>query len=176
MRYGIKSGALFSEENQIVLATIKSTLCGSEITIYASDGSVLLKADVRNSCIDQKASGGVRRKVYVLENQWGETAATGRPGYAEGDDPAVVGWPVHRLPRTDHAEILWEGRQWRLSMRSSRRYTLTDEENREVLSVRHKGVLGGWTLEDSFGFDCGMLCGLFIFCRYIEQENELMLV
>ena len=176
MRYTIKSGMLFSEENHVELAKIKSTLGSSEKAIYAPDGRRLLTADARSSYTGKKTSGDVRMKEYMLKNQEGEAIATGRPGYAEGDDPAVVGWPIHRLPRTDHAEILWRGRQWLLIMRSSRYYALSDDENREVLSIRHRGGLGGWTLEDHYGFDCGMLCGLFVFCRYIEQENELLLV
>ena len=40
----------------------------------------------------------------------------------------------------------------------------------------HRGIAGGWTLEDNCGFSPEMLCGIFIFCRYIEQENEFMIV
>ena len=29
---------------------------------------------------------------------------TGRPGYAEGEDPLVTGWPICRLPRVDHGK------------------------------------------------------------------------
>ena len=36
--------------------------------------------------------------------------------------------------------------------------------------------MGGWLFHDDHGFAPEVLCGIFAFCRYIEQENEFLIV
>lgn len=47
---------------------------------------------------------------------------------------------------------------------------------REVVHILHRGIMGGWTIEDETGLLPKNLCGLFVFCRYLERENEFMTV
>ena len=52
-----------------------------------------------------------------------------------------------------------------------------DVRNREyLLTDNEKGIAGGWIVEDICGFVPEIICGIFIFCRYIEQENEFLIV
>ena len=103
-------------------------------------------------------------------------ACDARPGYAEGDDPGVVGWPICRMPRVDHANIVVNGEEYLLTMHNSQNYSLLNTRNSEVLRIMHKGIAGGWIVEDICGLVPEIICGIFIFCRYIEQENEFLIV
>ncbi|MBQ4552448.1 MAG: hypothetical protein IJA59_05820 [Clostridia bacterium] len=68
------------------------------------------------------------------------------------------------------------GEEYLLTMHNSQNYSLTNNGNSEVLCIKHKGIAGGWTVEDICGFAPEIICGIFIFCRYIEQENEFLIV
>ncbi|MBC8576279.1 hypothetical protein H8717_07655 [Oscillospiraceae bacterium BX1] len=68
------------------------------------------------------------------------------------------------------------GEEYLLTMHNSQNYSLTNNDNSEVLRIMHKGIVGGWTVEDHCGFAPEILCGIFAFCRYIEQENEFLIV
>ena len=72
------------------------------------------------------------------------------------------------MPRVDHANIVVNGEEYLLTMHNSQNYSLLNTCNSEVLRIMHKGIAGGWIVED--------ICGIFIFCRYIEQENEFLIV
>ena len=61
-------------------------------------------------------------------------------------------------------------------MHNSQNYSLINAHNSEVLRIMHKGIAGGWAVEDICGFVPEIICGIFIFCRYIEQENEFLIV
>ena len=63
-----------------------------------------------------------------------------------------------------------------LRMHNSQNYTMKDIHDADVLRIMHRGLIGGWLLEDRCGFAPETLCGLFIFCRYIELENEFIIV
>ena len=41
---------------------------------------------------------------------------------------------------------------------------------------KHRGLIGGWTVEDDAGFTPEILCALFTFSRYLEHENEFVVV
>lgn len=67
-----------------------------------------------------------------------------------------------------NANIVVNGEEYLLTMHNSQNYSLINAHNSEVLRIMHKGIAGGWAVED--------ICGIFIFCRYIEQENEFLVV
>ena len=68
------------------------------------------------------------------------------------------------------------GEEYLLTMHNSQNYSLINAHNSEVLRIMHKGIAGGWAVEDICGFVPEIICGIFIFCRYIEQENEFLVV
>jgi len=118
----------------------------------------------------------VRNREYILTDNGNQLICSARPGYADGDDPNVVGWPICRMPRVDHANIVVNSEEYFLTMHNSQNYSLINAHNSEVLRIMHKGIAGGWAVEDHSGFTPENICGIFIFCRYIEQENELLIV
>ena len=175
MQYTIKSGVLYNE-TQTALAKIKSALLGPQRKIFSITNETLLTADIRYLDESKASSGDVRNREYILTDTKNQLIGSAHPGYAEGDDPNVVGWPICRMPRVDHADLVMNGKEFLLTMHNSQNYSLMDIGSSEVLRIMHKGIAGGWSVEDCYGFAPEILCSIFIFGRYIEQENEFLIV
>lgn len=176
MKYTIKAGVLYKNESQLALARIKSALLGPQRKILSIAGELLLTADARYLDESKASSGDVRNREYLLTDNENQLVGSARPGYADGDDPDVVGWPICRMPGVDHDNIVVNGEEYLLTMHNSQNYSLLNTCNSEVLRIMHKGIAGGWIVEDICGFVPEIICGIFIFCRYIEQENEFLIV
>ena len=176
MKYTIKAGVLYKNESQLALARIKSALLGPQRKILSIAGELLLTADVRYLDESKASSGDVRNREYILTDTKNQLIGSAHPGYAEGDDPNVVGWPICRMPRVDHADLVMNGKEFLLTMHNSQNYSLMDTNDLEVLCIMHKGIAGGWMVESNCGFAPEIICGIFTFCRYIEQENEFLIV
>lgn len=95
----------------------------------------------------------------------GSICAVGCPEYAEGDNPDVIGWPVCRLPRVDHAKLTMDQNEYKIIMHNSQNYAVTDTKGTEVLRIMHKGITGRWSIEDDHKFKPELICGMFVFCR-----------
>ena len=175
MQYTIKSGVLYNE-TQTALAKIKSALLGPQRKIFSITNETLLTADIRYLDESKASSGDVRNREYILTDTKNQLVGSAHPGYAEGDDPNVVGWPICRMPRVDHADLVMNGKEFLLTMHNSQNYSLMDTNDLEVLCIMHKGIAGGWMVESNCGFAPEIICGIFTFCRYIEQENEFLIV
>ena len=72
--------------------------------------------------------------------------------------------------------LMIQNQHFLLTMNNSQNYSLWDDQHTEILRIMHKGLSGGWRIEDNHGFAFEVICGLFSFCRYIEQENEFLIV
>lgn len=176
MRYTIKSGVLYSDTTEKILARIKSTIVGSEKKIECGKDLSSWRTEIRYVDPQKNHSADVRNKQYLMHDSSEHILLLGLPCYAPNDDPDVTGWPICRMPRVDHANITIEKSNYILTMHNSQNYSLLDKNNTEVLRILHKGIAGGWILEDNTYFPHEILCGIFIFCRYIEQENEFLIV
>ena len=69
-----------------------------------------------------------------------------------------------------------DGHPCRLIMENSQNYVLVNENGRDLVRIIRRGLTGGWNVSASGRFRPEMLCGLFALCRYMEQENEMILV
>lgn len=153
----------------------KGVFIGPEKSVFHPNGDQILCTDIRQQSAPTGRQGDVRFREYVMLDSAGKTLACANPGYAEGDDPAVVGWPIYRMPRVDHADIQMDGKAYILTMQNSQNYTLKDSAGYTVVQIMHRGLAGGWNIDTDECFAPEILCGLFAFCRYIEQENELLI-
>lgn len=176
MRYMMKSGILSIPESEKILAQIKSLFWEVKKTISLHDSSTQYMTDIGIMDAPSEKREDVRYRVYTLTNGNNEVLMEAHPGYAEDDDPDIVGWPIFRAPKVDHADILIGNSAYLLVMHNSQNYDLKDESGTSVLQIMHKGISGGWSIETAETFNAQVLCGLFIFCRYIEQENEFVIV
>ncbi len=169
----MSAGELSERGSQRPLLRLRGLLPGGEKRVLAPDGTLLLRTIVRRSGAQ---TGSVRDKQYVMQDGNGAELAVARPDYADGDDPASAGWPVCRLPRVDRALVQMGGESCRLVMESGRSYTLSDRDGRSLVRVTHRGAPGGWSILALDRFRPELLAGLFVFCRYIEKENEFTVV
>ena len=176
MNYIMKLGMLYVENSTKDLAKIKSAIIGAEKNIYIHENELIAKTNIRN--LEQKGgnSGDVRFREYVMLDTEGNVIVSGRPDYAKGENPDEAGWPAVRVPRVDHAEIYIKKKKYILEMHSCQNYSLKDCRGKIILQVMHKGICGGWNLVTDYDFVPEIICGLFLFCRYIEQENELLII
>ena len=176
MQYTMKAGVLYQGDSQIALAKIKSVLIGSQKKIYKVTGELLSETSIRYLDESKASAGDVRNQEYILTDSEGRLLGCARPGYADGDSPEEMGWPICRMPKVDHASITAKDADYSLIMDNSRSYSLRNGAGQELLRIVHKGIAGGWNLEDRQGFPPEVLCGIFSFCRYLEQENEFLIV
>lgn len=173
MEYVIKGGCLYPPGQAgaaAPLARIKNTLCGGEQLILNADGAPALRAVI------ERGPEGPRGKRYRLLRPDGTAPLQGCPGYAAGEDPARDGWPVSHLPRTDHADLLLEGEPCVLEMLNSQNYELRNTRGDVLVQVLHRGLLGGWDLRCQVHLPPELLCGLLVFCLYLDRENEFLTV
>ena len=176
MNYSMKAGVLYGQDGGRPLARIKGVLCGPEKQILSPGGTLLLRTDIRRLDAPPGREGELRYREYVMLLEDGGEYAAASPGYAAEDDPPAAGWPLYRMPRVDHALLrLGEG-TCLLRMENSQNYALSDDAGRCAVRVIHRGIVGGWTVESAAGYAPAFLCGVFVFCRYIEQENEFLIV
>lgn len=174
MNYIMQSGILTEEDSGVIRARIKSTLAGPVRKITLSNREY--HTDIRHLEAPAGRSTDVRFREYILASRFDTGILIGRPGYAEDDDPTVTGWPVCRMPRVDHAWITTGTEEYGLIMHNSQNYAMKDKTGYVILQITHRGLTGGWRIHDEHGFAPEILCGIFAFCRYMEQENELLLV
>lgn len=180
MKYIMKSGILYDTDatgqlNQ-PLARLKGQITGMQKIIQSMDGGEKLFTDIRYLSAPQNQKNRIQYHRYILYNREGRLSAEGKPAYAKGEDPSIAGWPVYRMPRVDHAEITIQDHIFHLKMQNSQNYLLTDSQNSSVLQIIHHGITGGWDFKVTDIFDPYFLCGIFAFCRYLEQENEFITV
>lgn len=174
MRYIMRAGTLYSQDNGLV--HIKGDLISAEKKIFSAEGTLLLRTDIRNLDTSSEKKGDVRFRQYRLLDAGGKECAVARPDYAEEEDPAVTGWPLCRMPKVDHARMIMGGKEYRLNMRNSQNYCLEKSTGEKVVQIFHRGLTGGWDLEAADEIAPEVICGIFVFCRYIEQENEFLIV
>ena len=174
MFYQMRAGVLY-EEGGRVLARIRGSLCGSEKQVLSPEGELLLRTEIQRLG-EEAPTGDVREKAYRMYAADGRECAAAQPYYAEEEDPNLVGWPICRLPHVDRARLTAGGTVYLLFMQNAQNYLLLTGSGRHVVQVLHRGVAGGWRLETAEEVPVGFLCGLFIFCRYLEKENEFLVV
>lgn len=174
MKYRMKSGNLFL--NDTLSVRIKNTFSGFERKIFDAKGGLLLCTDICGQEASLHKGGSVRCRQYVMFDGNKIKCAIARPDYAEGHDPAVAGWPICRMPRVDHAQLFIGRKEYLLSMKDSQNYCLSEKHGKTVLQIMHRGLCGGWDIDAADDLVPEMICGIFVFCKYMEQENEFLVV
>lgn len=175
MDYCLKAGMLYAAGQEEPLASIRAVLGAQTRKIFAPDGGLLAHTEVRLRSKLDGTEQGVEKKEYVLYDCGEKECAVARPAYCEQDAPSVAGWPVCRTPRADCAHWMADGKTGVLKMRDSEHYSLQTEEGISV-QLTHRGLRGGWDVKASEGLSAVFLCAVFLFCRYLERENEFPMV
>lgn len=169
----IKSGTLYRTDNEVsgqVLANIHNRLFGLEKRIIAGEKQFVTQ--IRTEIPAGERIYGACPKQYLLKNSGGEILLSGVPKYADEDRQFI-----YRMPRVNSAELKFQNRSGLLRMINNQNYRLTDPSGKVILTLQRRGIFsGGWNLDAVEELRPEFLCGIFIFCRYMEQENELPIV
>lgn len=173
MNYCMKSGVLYSAEDHTVKARIKSAFSNPDSLISLPGSEGTYKATVFSSL---PQSEDVRNYTYVMTDPLDHTLLKASPDYAPGALDTAAPAPLHRIPRVDHAAVSMNGESFELKMHDSTHYSLQNALAHPVMELNHRGVTGGWNITAENTLSPAILCGLYIFCRYIEQENEFYVV
>lgn len=174
MKYLMKRDRL-SNENETVLAKIRKSLNTSSCLILAADGNLMLNSVIEVVGNDRYKPGDVRNRRYLLVDSRKEIVATALPDYDIDDNPDDKGWPISHLPRADNAVVQINKRSYSLKRNSFSRYELIDG-SKPALILEHRGISGGWNIESDIDFPPEIICGIYIFCRYLEKENIFPLI
>ncbi|MDR2023162.1 MAG: hypothetical protein LBQ71_07925 [Hungatella sp.] len=174
----LKSGTLYRMDNKAsgpALANIHNHMFGLEKQIIAGEKQFLTQ--IRTEIPTGERILGVCSRQYLLKNSDGEILLSGVPKYGDENDPSIVGQFSYRMPRVNSAELVFQDRSGLLRMINSQNYRLTDPSGRVILTLLRRGIFsGGWNLDAAEELRPEFLCAIFIFCRYMEQENELPIV
>ncbi|WP_313155725.1 hypothetical protein [Lacrimispora sp.] len=174
----LKSGTLYRTDNKAAgpaLANIHNRLFGLEKQIIAGEKQFLTQ--IRTEILTGERILGAGSRQYLLKNSDGEILLSGVPRYAEENDPSIVGQFIYRIPRVSYVELMFQNRNGLLRKINSQNYRLTDPSGKVILTLLRRGIFsGGWNLDAAEEFRPEFLCGIFIFCRYMEQENEFPIV
>lgn len=178
MNLVLKSGTLYRTDNKATgpaLANIHNRIFGLEKQIIAGEKQFLTQ--IRTEIPTGERIPGVCPRQYLLKNSDGQILLSGVPRYADENDPSITGKFIYRMPRVNSAELMFQNRSGLLRMINSQNYHLTDPSGNVILTLMHRGIFsGGWNLDAAEELCPEFLCGIFIFCRYMEQENELPIV
>jgi len=173
MTYILKSGALRPVGQDNILARIKNDFRGYEKKIYLPDGTLSLYTDIRHL---NSSKDCIHDTQYIMCTLQGEQVSAGWPEYSKDENPENHGWPVSHMPKVDHSFITLNSKNYVLNMVSGRLYEMYDNSGKTVMRIKHRGIQGGWYIETFSPFKPDIICGIFSFCRYLEHENEFVVV
>lgn len=172
----LKFGILFTPDGTERCAQIKSTILGARKKIFVFGNHTHYETSIRIMDIPAHQSGDVRCRIYTLKTNAGDVLMTASPNYSYGYDPDVDGWPICHAPQVDHAYVEIKGRTHLLTMHNRRNYTLATENGTIWARIYKNTFSVKWTISISNRLSPELICGLYIFCRYLERENEFIVI
>lgn len=172
MKYLMKSGVLYNDESGSPLLIIKGDMLGPNKKIYLNNGKLVLISNIRIADPFGASNGEYANVEYRLTTDNGTVIAKGFPKYA---DEMTISWPFHRISRINRVKIVMNQCEYDLYMHNNQSYSLLSISNQELVKIMHNGIEGGWRIHDTKGFPSEIIVGLYIFCRYIERENEFII-
>lgn len=176
MKYMMKSRVLYEFESPSGIpkevAAVRSRPCDTRKKITTGDGQQFFMEILD----DTPTQAQQPQRLYRLTAADGTPVMEGLPLFADDDNPYIHGWPICRMPKTDHMTITMNDAAYCLHMKNNQYYTLENTGNENVFLMIHRGISGGWDIECTETFPPGILCGLFLFCIYLGKENEFIVV
>lgn len=174
MKYVMKAGMLYTDGK--MYAQIKGSFNGPEKKIYLADGTLALRTEIRYLKSPQGMEGDFRSRQYLIFDADGKECALAEPDDIREANMKAAGCPVSRTIRMEHEQMLFGKEEYMLFMQSAQSYSLTEKNGNAVVKILHRGLTGGWNIEADDRFSPELICGIFVFCRYMEQESEYFAV
>jgi hypothetical protein len=174
MKYQIRAGSLYAIVNGRTaekLAFIQSPFYTEKQTILSPDGSVKLIAQVRTD-----GKPGIQGKEYVIIDEQEQTIVTGKPECSNEENAGVDSEIISSMSRMDTVRLEMDHSVYYLRMRNSQNYCLEDTSGQKKLEIIHNGIAGGWTVETEDAIEPLMVMAIFLFSRYLDKENEYVVI
>lgn len=188
MKYHIHFGRLFPADQN----TSKDCLCYIKQPVYSQNKQICSFDDTREvsveieevrdntetgdtTCTDRSTGITIntpsKKHRYMIKDPAGKLLAEGSPGYTPAAD-----LPFSRGTRADHIDITLPDMTCRLQMQNSQNFILTLPDGHKMMELIHNGVSGGWNICADDSLDTMLVMGIFLFSRYLEKENEFVVV
>ena len=160
------------------LALIKPKLFSPRFTIMTPQGDTVAYADI---CVHRPkdfATANLENTSYLLLcAQSGERLATGLPAYHEDVDGTKLPTYWRRPPLADRMAVLLQGMEDPFFLRVKMDGSAVISGIAKDVTGSVKRLKGGdFSAELSPREDTTLLCGIFLFTRYLLMENELIIV
>lgn len=171
MKYHIHFGKLYpihKNETGDCLCYVKWPYYTQNKQVCSSDGAEEIFVQI------EEADNGILLPghKYVLTGTNHKILAEGQPEYAEGADLH----PLSHAPRADRVSIDLPDGGFLLKMLNSQNFTLTAPDGHTAMELIHNGSGGGWNISADDTFDAMLIMGIFLFSRYLDKENEFVVV
>lgn len=170
MKYYLVLGTMYSDNDNTKLIHIKSSFFSSKKQIIASDGTLQLQTNILNFVPD------VRSHEYVLTDMHENRIAIATPDYAKQENPDTHKYPINRAPLVDHAKLLICNKEFNLVRMCVNCYEVYDLSSQAVVKIYRSKATWKWLIDAEAEFVPAVLCGIFVFCKYLEKENELIVI
>ncbi|MFU0831420.1 MAG: hypothetical protein ACFWUC_00535 [Oscillospiraceae bacterium] len=174
MKYQIRAGSLYAVIDGRTagkLAFVQSPFYTEKQTILSPDGSGKLIAQVRTD-----GRPGTQGKEYVITDAQEQIVVIGKPMCSEEENSDVDSEIMFPMSRMDTVRLEMNHTVFNLRMRNSQNYCLEDEKGQKKLEMIHNGITGGWTVETEDAIDPLILMGIFLFSRYLDKENQYVVI
>lgn len=172
MNYYIHFGKLYAVDHAQpgpCLCHLKAPFYSLTKEIVSPDGKPILKSEI----VQENKSGKTDSRRYLLKDDRDEIIAKGSLQFADLADP----WPISHAPRIDRVSISLLGQNYLLKMLNSQNFILSDQKSdNKKMEIIHDGINGGWNISAASDFAAYIVMGIFLFCRYLDKENEFVVV
>lgn len=160
------------------LGSIRQKLFSQRFTIVDPQGAALGYTDMDvHRPVDADHTVFENTAYVLVSAQGGGRRATGRPAYNESVDVTQLHTYLVKPPLADRMTLCLDGAADKLLLhiQMNGSATLSKEDQAVCGTVKHLGG-GGFSVDLKRCEDTLLLCGIFLFIRYLLKENEPILV
>ena len=164
MNYLIKSGNLFNESNMVPLYKIRGDISSFNRSILNEEDELVYKIEVK-----EKEDKFLKRVYNILDKS---SCMLGKcePIYP---NRAKISQVYNDM---NEAHVTLSGEEYFVKMVSTTKYYILDENKHRILRINHRGVDGGWQIEEKEEMSHSEICVFFILCRFLEREKENLFI
>lgn len=169
MKYSMRSNILFDENNNRC-ARVSSSASYLKNKICSSAERML------NTELRMNSSFDANDHEFILTDSDAKVIAYAKPRYSKSEDPHLNGWPLNRAPLVDEAILKIEGEVYVITRVGYPKYELRDSNGVLVLGAAYSSLMRNWSIYTKDRFTPDIVCAIVVFCKYLEFENEAVIV
>lgn len=169
MKYVMRSNTLFDEKNN-KRAYIHASASYLKSVIRSENGEII------NAELRMNSSYDAHKHEYVMTDNESNVIASARPRYSKDEDPDQNGWPLNRAPLVDEASLTIRGGIYKIIRVGYPKYEIRDSAGRLMLGTAYSPLMKNWNIYASKSLSPEIICAIVIFCKYLEFENDAVIL